>query len=79
MIFIGQSDYEKLLPKHVKFHKLTINAYFFKTFFSFFFIRKILLQKDLIDKKISSYLIFIIQMFCHYFFKKYSTFENCTF
>ena len=51
MIFIGHSDYEKLLPKHVKFYKLTINAFFFKTFFSFFLIRKILLQKDLINKK----------------------------
>ena len=51
MIFIGHSDYEKLLPKHVKSYKLTINAFFFKTFFSFFLIRKILLQKDLINKK----------------------------
>ncbi len=51
MIFIGKSDYEKLLPKHVKSYRLTVNTIFFKTFFSFFLIRKIFLQKDLINKK----------------------------
>ena len=36
MIFIGHSDYEKLLPKHVKSYKLTINAFFLKLFLVFF-------------------------------------------
>jgi len=51
IIFIGHSDYEKSLPKNVKSYKLNSNSYFFKTFFSFFKIRKILLQKNLSNSK----------------------------
>jgi len=51
MIFLDNSDYKKLLPKHVKAYQLNIRSYFFKTFFSFFQIRKIILQKSLINKK----------------------------
>ena len=36
MIFIGHSDYEKVLPKHVKSYKLNINAFFLKLFSVFF-------------------------------------------
>ena len=45
MIFIGQSDYEKLLPKHVKFHKLTINVIFLKLFLVFFLLEKFFFKK----------------------------------
>ena len=42
IFFLGNSEYEKILPKHVKYYKLKINYKIFKTFFGFFEIRKIL-------------------------------------
>ena len=51
MIFLDNSDYKKLLPKHVKSYQLHTRSYLFKTFFSFFQIRKIILEKNLINKK----------------------------
>ena len=51
IIFLGRSDYEKLLPKNVKYYKLTNDFYFFKTFFAFFKIRNILSKKNLSNTK----------------------------
>ena len=51
IIFLGHSDYEKILPKYVKSYRLNIKSNFSKTFFSFFLIKKILLQKKLIYQK----------------------------
>ncbi len=42
IFFLGNSEYEKILPKYVKYYKLKINYRVFKTFFCFFEIRKIL-------------------------------------
>ena len=42
LICIGKSEYKKFLPKHVKFYCLDNKVYFFKTFFNFFKIQKIL-------------------------------------
>ena len=36
IIFLGKSDYENLLPKHVKSYKLHSNFMLFKTFLIFF-------------------------------------------
>lgn len=47
VIFLGHSDYEKLLPKNIKYYKITSNFYFFRTFFAFFKIKNILSQKNL--------------------------------
>lgn len=46
IFFIGDSDYENILPKKVFKHKITINTFFLKTFFSFFKIQKILKQQN---------------------------------
>ena len=35
MIFLGHSDYEKTLPKNVKYYKIKNHFYLFKTFFAF--------------------------------------------
>lgn len=43
MIFIGNSVYKKNIPSHVNVINIKTNIFFFKTFFSFFKIRKILL------------------------------------
>ncbi len=51
ILFLGNSEYEKILPNHIKSYKLKINSKFFKTFFSFFEIRKILLDKSKNCKK----------------------------
>ncbi len=51
MFFLGNSEYEKILPSHVKCYKLKIKFRFFKTFFSFFEIRKILIDKLKNSKK----------------------------
>ena len=46
ILFLGNSEYEKILPSHIKSYKLKIKYRFFKTFFSFFEIKKILLDKS---------------------------------
>ena len=40
IIFLGKSDYENLLPKHVKSYKLHSNFMFLKLFLIFFKIKK---------------------------------------
>ena len=54
LICIGKSEYKKFLPKHVKFYSLDNKVYFFKTFFNFFKIQKIL--KKFSQKKEKKYL-----------------------
>ena len=51
IIFLGRSDYIKLLPKNVKYYQLNNNFYFFKTFFAFFKIKNILSKKKLSTSK----------------------------
>ena len=51
MIFVGNSDYEKSLPKNVKYYKIKDYFYFFKTFFAFFKIKNILSQEKFYDTK----------------------------
>ena len=51
IFFLGNSEYEKILPKYVKFYKLKVNYKIFKTFFCFFEIRKILKEKTKDFKK----------------------------
>ena len=51
IIFLGKSDYENLLPKHVKSYKLHSNFILFKTFLIFFKIKKILIKKSFSNKK----------------------------
>ena len=51
MIFLGHSDYEKTLPKNVKYYKINNHFYLFKTFFAFFKIKNILSQKKFFDNK----------------------------
>ena len=68
IIFLGKSDYENLLPKHVKSYKLHSNFMLFKTFLIFFKIKKILIKKSFSNKKIFLYQTFIIQMYYQFFF-----------
>ena len=42
LICIGKSEYKKFLPKHVKFYSIDNKFYFFKTFFNFFKIKKLI-------------------------------------
>ena len=42
LICIGKSEYKKFLPKYVKFYSFNNKIYFFKTFFNFFKIKKII-------------------------------------
>lgn len=49
LICIGKSEYKKFLPKHVKFYSFDNKVYFFKTFFNFFKIKKII--KNFSQKK----------------------------
>jgi len=51
IFFIGNSEYEKILPSYVKCYKLKIKFRFFKTFFCFFEIKKILIDKLKNSKK----------------------------
>ena len=51
IIFLGKSDYENLLPKHVKSYKLHSNFMLFKNFSNFFKIKKILIKKSFSNKK----------------------------
>ena len=51
IFFLGNSEYEKILPKYIKYYKLKINYNIFKTFFCFFEIRKILNQQTKDFKK----------------------------
>lgn len=51
IFFLGKSEYKKILPKHVMCHSIEVKSSFFKTFFSFFKIRKILINKMQNSKK----------------------------
>lgn len=51
IFFLGSSEYEEILPKHIKFYKLEIKFNFFKTLLSFFEIKKILQNKTKNFKK----------------------------
>ena len=42
IICIGKSEYKKLLPKYVKFYSFDNKIPFFKTFFNFFKIKKVI-------------------------------------
>ena len=51
IFFLGNSEYEKILPKYVKYYKLRVNYNVFKTFFCFFEIKKILNEQSKDFKK----------------------------
>ncbi len=51
VIFLGHSDYEKSLPKNIKYYRIKNYFYFFKTFFAFFKIKNILSQKKFSETK----------------------------
>ena len=40
IIYIGESEYEMYIPRHVKIFKIKKNFFFFKTLISFFRIKK---------------------------------------
>ena len=42
IIYIGESEYEKYIPRHVKIFKIKNNFFFFKTLIGFFRIKKII-------------------------------------
>jgi len=45
IIFIGNSQYKNILPKHVKCHQINISIKIFHTFFSFFKVRELMLKE----------------------------------
>jgi hypothetical protein len=51
MICIGHSDYERLLPKYVKFYSFDNNFFMFETFFNFFSIKRLMLSLIKKDQK----------------------------
>ena len=51
IIYIGDSDYKKNIPSDVNIINIKTNSYFLKTFFGFFKIRKIILQRIKNKKK----------------------------
>ena len=68
IIYIGDSDYKKNIPSDVNIINIKTNSYFLKTFFGFFKIRKIILQRIKNKKKIYLFLILTTQIFCQSFF-----------
>ncbi len=51
ILFLENSEYQKHLPKDVNFYNINNKTFVFKTFFSFFKIRKIILKKTEENKK----------------------------
>jgi len=51
IIFIENSQYKDILPKHVKCHQINTNIKIFKTLFCFFKIRKLILKETKNFKK----------------------------
>ena len=51
IFFLGNSEYEKILPKYVKYYKLKVNYNVFKTFFCFFLKLEKILNKQSKDFK----------------------------
>lgn len=51
IFFLGKSEYQKHIPRYVKIYNIEDKSFFFKTFFSFFKIKKILSKKTFKNEK----------------------------